>query len=123
MEAEIPRIDDAGRERFGLDIGETVDGPLKASPSMVRREDGPTTLQVAAALQQATVSIPEIHWREEPGTDRRPSLLVELAQNEHPLACRAAVLARKRVVKGNSGYKRVKLGGRPSLQTHIKPQQ
>src|SRR3546814_8609027 len=67
MEAEIPRIDDAGRARFGLDIGETVDGPLKASLSMVRHEDGPTTLQVAADLQQATVSIPEIHWRKEPG--------------------------------------------------------
>ncbi|HEY9567181.1 MAG TPA: DUF3971 domain-containing protein, partial [Thalassobaculum sp.] len=92
MEAEIPRIDDAGRERFGLDIGETVDGPLKASLSMVRREDGPTTLQVAADLQQATVSIPEIHWRKEPGTDGSLSLLVELDENDQPLAYRDVVL-------------------------------
>src|SRR3546814_4448965 len=46
VEAEIPRIDDAERARFGLDIDEVVEGPLKASVSMVRRDEGVTTLRV-----------------------------------------------------------------------------
>src|SRR3546814_15261518 len=92
VEAEIPRIDDAERARFGLDIDEVVEGPLKASVSMVRRDEGVTTLRVAADLQQATVALPEIHWRKEPGTEGSPSLLVELgARSEEPRAGKGGV--------------------------------
>src|SRR3546814_19821887 len=59
---------------------------------MVRRDEGVTTLRVAADLQQATVALPEIHWRKEPGTEGSLSLLVELGDDDRPLAYRAVVL-------------------------------
>jgi hypothetical protein len=91
MEAEILRIDDAGRARFGLDIGDAVEGPLKASVSMVRRNDGRATLQVSADLREAVIALPEVHWRKERGTDGSLSLAVELDDNG-PLAYRDIVL-------------------------------
>ncbi len=91
MEAEIPRIDNDARARFGIDVGEAVDGPLEASVSMVRRDSGLMTLQVAADLQQAKVALPEIHWHKPVGTEGSLSLTVEL-DDSGPLAYRDIVL-------------------------------
>jgi hypothetical protein len=91
MEAEIPRIDDAERTRFGLDIGDAVEGPLKASISMVRRDNGLTSLRVSADLRQARMSLPEIHWGKDAGTEGSLSLTAEL-DDTGPLAYRDIVL-------------------------------
>ncbi|GAB4373044.1 MAG: AsmA-like C-terminal domain-containing protein [Kiloniellaceae bacterium] len=91
MEAEIPRIDDAERARFGLDIGEAVQGPMKASVSMVQLPSGLATLRVSTDLAQTTVSLPEIHWRKEVGTEGSLSLTIEL-DGEGPLAYRDIVM-------------------------------
>src|SRR3546814_16944033 len=70
---------------------------------MVRRDEGVTTLRVAADLQQATVALPEIHWRKEPGTEGSLSLLVELGADDRPLAYRDVVLqAGDLVARGNA---------------------
>ncbi|MPZ10164.1 MAG: hypothetical protein GEU89_08095 [Kiloniellaceae bacterium] len=108
MEAEIPRIDDAGRARFGLDIGDAVEGPLKASVSMIRRDGGLTSLQVSADLLEATVALPEVHWSKPPGTAGSLSLTVEL-DDSGPLAYRDIVLqagdlvARGQATPGDDG--------------------
>ena len=91
MEAEIPRIVDAERARFGLDIGDAVRGPMKASISMVQRDNGLATLQVSADLEQASVALPEIHWRKEPGTEGSLSLTIDM-DDAGPLAFRDIVL-------------------------------
>jgi hypothetical protein len=91
VEAEIPRIDDAERARFGLDIGDVVQGPLKASISMVQRPNGLATLQASADLQETTISLPEIHWRKEAGTEGSLSMVIEL-DGAGPLAFRDIVL-------------------------------
>ncbi|MGF1627538.1 MAG: AsmA-like C-terminal domain-containing protein [Alphaproteobacteria bacterium] len=91
MEAEIPRIDDAGRARFGLDIGAAVEGPLRASVSMIARDNGLMTLQVSTDLREATVSLPEVHWRKPPGTEGSLSLVIEM-DDAGPLAYRDIVL-------------------------------
>ncbi|MEQ9609747.1 MAG: AsmA-like C-terminal domain-containing protein [Kiloniellaceae bacterium] len=91
MEAEIPRIDDAERARFGLDIGDALQGPMKASVSMVQVPSGLTTLKVNADLAQTTVSLPEMHWRKEAGTQGSLSLTVEL-DDAGPLAYRDIVM-------------------------------
>jgi len=91
MEAEIHRIDDAERARFGLDIGDAVVGPMKASVSMVRLDNGLATLQVSADLRDATIALPEVHWRKEPATEGSLSLTVELDDNG-PLVYRDIVL-------------------------------
>src|SRR3546814_17121859 len=70
---------------------------------MVRRDEGVTTLRVAADLQQATVALPEIHWRKEPGTEGSLSLLVELGADDRPLAFRDVVLQAGHLVgRGNA---------------------
>lgn len=102
VEAEIPRIDDAQRARFGLDIGDVVQGPLKASISMVQRPNGLATLQASADLQEATIALPEIHWRKEVGTEGSLSMVIEL-DGEGPLAFRDIVLqAGDLVARGNA---------------------
>jgi hypothetical protein len=102
VEAEIPRIDDAGRARFGLDIGDVVQGPLKASISMVQRPNGLATLQASADLQEATIALPEIHWRKEVGTEGSLSMVIEL-DSAGPLAFRDIVLqAGDLVVRGKA---------------------
>lgn len=91
MEAEIPRIDDAERARFGLDIGEAVQGPMKASVSMVQLPSGLATLKVNTDLVQTTISLPEVHWRKEAGTEGSLSLTIEM-DGEGPLAYRDIVM-------------------------------
>jgi len=102
MEAEIPRITDAERARFGLDIGEVVQGPLKASVSMTQKPNGLATLRVAADLMNATVAVPEIHWRKEVGTEGSLNMVVEL-DDSGPLAFNDIVLqAGDLVARGNA---------------------
>lgn len=91
MEAEIHRIDDAGRARFGLDIGDAVVGPMAASVSMIRRDNGLMTLQVAADLTETTIALPEVHWEKAPGTEGSLGLTAEL-DDSGPLAYRDIVL-------------------------------
>ncbi|HMA16317.1 MAG: AsmA-like C-terminal region-containing protein, partial [Bacteroidota bacterium] len=90
-EAEIHRIDDEGRARFGLDIGDAVAGPMTASVSMIRRDNGLITLQVAADLLETTIALPEVHWEKAPGTEGSLSLTAEL-DDDGPLAYRDIVL-------------------------------
>ncbi|MEO3430738.1 AsmA-like C-terminal domain-containing protein [Pelagibius sp. CAU 1746] len=91
LEAEIPRSSDEERARFGLDIGEAVRGPLAAKVSMISRDDGLSTLQISADLKEASISLPEIHWRKEPGIDGSLGLTVEM-DSGGPLAYRDIVL-------------------------------
>jgi hypothetical protein len=91
MEAEIPRTTDAERARFGLDIGDAVQGPLSATVSMISRDDGLSFLQVSTDLKEATVSLPEIHWRKEAGTEGSLGLTIEM-DAAGPLAYRDIVL-------------------------------
>jgi len=91
MEAEIPRIDDAQRARFDLNVGDAIQGPMKASISMVQRPNGLATLNVSTGLTQATVSVPEIHWRKEAGTEGSLSLTIDL-DDDGPLAYRDIVI-------------------------------
>lgn len=112
VEAEIPRIDDAERARFGLDIGDVVLGPLKASISMVQRPNGLATLQASADLQEATISLPEIHWRKEAGTEGSLNMVIEL-DSAGPLAFRDIVLQAGDLVargKATPGVNREGLG-------------
>ena len=127
MEAEIPRSSDAERARFGLDIGDAVQGPLAATVSMVSRDNGLSTLRVSADLKEATMSLPEIHWQKEPGTDGSLSLTIEL-DSSGPLAYRDIVLQAGDLIargKATPGRDRAGLGaielervafGRSSLQ-------
>src|SRR3546814_1139148 len=70
---------------------------------MGRGDEGVTTRRVAADLQQATVALPEIHWRKGPGTEGSLSLLVELGADDRPLAYRDVVLqAGDLVARGNA---------------------
>src|SRR3546814_998718 len=70
---------------------------------MCRGDEGVTTLRVAADLQQATVALPEIHGRKEPGTEGSLSLLVELGADDRPLAYRDVVLlAGDLMARGNA---------------------
>jgi len=91
LEAEIPRTLDEDRARFGLDIGDAVRGPLASSVSMVARNNGLTTLEVSTDLKEATMSLPEIHWQKEAGTDGSLSMTIEL-DDAGPLAYRDIVL-------------------------------
>jgi hypothetical protein len=91
MEAEIPRIDDAERARFDLNIGDAIQGPMKASVSMVQRPNGLATLNVSTDLTQTMVSVPEIHWRKEAGTEGSLSLTIDL-DDDGPLAYRDIVM-------------------------------
>ena len=108
MEAEIPRSNDAQRARFGLDIGDMVRGPLASTVSMVTRDNGLSTLQVSTDLKDATMSLPEIHWRKDPGTDGSLSLTIQL-DSSGPLAYEDIVLqagdlvARGRATPGRDG--------------------
>ena len=78
MEAEIPRSVDAERARFGLDIGDAVQGPLAATVSMITRDDGLSTLQVSADLRDATISLPELQWQKDVGTEGSLSLTIDI---------------------------------------------
>ncbi|WP_193368336.1 YhdP family protein [Pelagibius marinus] len=91
LEAEIPRSSDEERARFGLDIGDTVQGPLASTVSMISRDNGLSTLKVSTDLKDATISLPELHWRKEAGTSGSLSLTVEMDASG-PLAYRDIVL-------------------------------
>lgn len=91
IDAQIHRIDDAGRARFSLNIGDAVEGPLSASVSFVGRDDAPDVLTASADLREATIALPEVHWRKEAGTPGSLSLTIELGE-EGPLAYRDIVL-------------------------------
>jgi hypothetical protein len=91
MEAEIPRIDDDQRARFGLDIGDAVQGPVAAKVSMVSRDNGLSSLQVSTDLKLATIALPQIHWQKEPGTEGSLSLNIDM-DGTGPLAYRDIVL-------------------------------
>lgn len=91
LEAEIPRILDEERKRFGLDIGDAVVGPLSANVSVVSAVDGLWTLEVAADLSDTAMALPEISWSKDPGVEA--SLRLEVPVDDRgPVAFRNVVL-------------------------------
>ncbi len=112
MEAEILRSLDEERARFGLDIGDVVVGPLAATVSMISRDEGPTTLRVATDLKEATISLPEIHWSKQVGTEGSLSLTIDL-DDRGPIAYRDIVLQAGDLIargKATPGPERIGLG-------------
>jgi len=91
VEADIPRVVDEERALFGLDVGDVIQGPMKSTVSMVARDNGLTTLQVTTDLREATISLPEIHWQKEAGTEGTLRATIEL-DPDGPLAYRDIVL-------------------------------
>ncbi|WP_420347280.1 AsmA-like C-terminal region-containing protein [Pelagibius sp.] len=91
LEAEIPRIVDEERARFGLDIGDIVVGPLSANVSMISAIEGLWTLEVAADLSETTMELEEISWNKDAGVEA--SLRLEVAlDNQGPVAFNNVVL-------------------------------
>ena len=91
LTAVIPEVDDAGRARFGLDIGDVISGPLQAKVTMVSLDKGPTTLQVAADLSRALIDVPEIHWRKVQDTPASLRITIDMDE-QGPLAYRDIIL-------------------------------
>ncbi|HIC80935.1 MAG TPA: DUF3971 domain-containing protein, partial [Kiloniellaceae bacterium] len=91
LEAEIARIDDEERKRFGLDIGDAVVGPMSANVSVVSAVEGLWTLEVAADLSDTTMALSEISWRKDPGVEA--SLRLEIPVDDRgPVAFHNVVL-------------------------------
>ncbi|WP_167223756.1 DUF3971 domain-containing protein [Pelagibius litoralis] len=91
LEADIPSLDDAGRERIGLDFDGFLKGPVAAKVSMVGLDGGFSTLQVAADLQRAELTVSDIHWAKEAGTEGSLRVAVDLDSNG-PVAYRDITL-------------------------------
>lgn len=91
LEADIPSVDDAGRARFGLDIGDMLTGPVAAQVSMVGLDGGFSTLQVAADLSRAELAVPDIHWEKPVGTEGSLRMAVDL-DSGGPVAYRDIIL-------------------------------
>jgi AsmA-like C-terminal region/Protein of unknown function len=60
-------FDDAARQRFGVDPGKTLDGPITAELSYVKWTKGDPTLYAKLKLDDATVAIPFLRWSKPPG--------------------------------------------------------
>lgn len=91
IDAEIAGVDDAGRARFGLDIGEVVSGPIAAKISYVSRDGAFSTLDVASDLKQALIDLPEIHWKKEAGTEGSLRMTIDM-DDDGPMAYRDIIL-------------------------------
>ncbi|MEE2969627.1 MAG: AsmA-like C-terminal domain-containing protein [Pseudomonadota bacterium] len=60
-------LDDAARERFGVDPGDLLNGPLFADLSYVERADKAEKLYVKLKLDDSTISLPFLKWSKRPG--------------------------------------------------------
>ncbi|NQU69428.1 MAG: AsmA-like C-terminal domain-containing protein [Rhodospirillales bacterium] len=60
-------LDDAARERFGVDPGKSLEGPVFADLSYVERTGKAPTLYAKLKLDDATISIPFLKWSKRSG--------------------------------------------------------
>ncbi len=60
-------LDDAARERFGVDPGKSLEGPVFADLSYVERAGKAPTLYAKLKLDDATISIPFLKWSKRSG--------------------------------------------------------
>lgn len=72
-------LDDAARERFGIDPGHLVDGPVGTALSYVERAIGPNILVARLGLDQATLTLPGFGWSKPGGRPATAALEVAIA--------------------------------------------
>jgi len=71
-------LDNAGRAEIGLDFAPNLSGPVSASIIAQERRDGTGIINIAANLQEAHLSLPELRWGKLPGVPGEARLSLSL---------------------------------------------
>lgn len=66
VKLDFPSVNTAGRRDLGLDLTPFVEGPVSVSTLTSVKHDGSGTLDVAANLIRAHLSLPFLHWEKAP---------------------------------------------------------
>jgi hypothetical protein len=74
-------LDTAARRAFGLELGSYIDGPVVTDVSFTEQRGRRSDLALDLVLTGATLNLPELEWRKEPGTQGTAQLKMTL-QNE-----------------------------------------
>ncbi len=78
LKLEFPKIDGAGRLALGLDFAPFVEGPVSAAMVAGIKHDGQGSVNVAANLTRAHVSLPFLHWDKPPDVDGQMRLTMAI---------------------------------------------
>jgi hypothetical protein len=62
IKAKIARLDEAARERFGLDLSDYLQGPVAANVFMTLRDDGGGNVKIAANFADARLALDPLGW-------------------------------------------------------------
>lgn len=79
LAAEIPTLDEVGRNTFGIDLAPYLTGPVSTSIRMLTDHAGASTLSAAVNLQSATMAIAPLRWQKPPGQAGEAFLTLRLA--------------------------------------------
>lgn len=79
LAAQIPKLDEAGRKRFGIDLAPYLDGPVSASIRMQTDHAGTSTLTTAVNLESATLAVAPLNWEKPVGESGEAYLTLRLA--------------------------------------------
>ncbi len=79
LAAQIPKLDEAGRKRFGIDLAPYLTGPVSASIRMLTDQAGTSTLTTAVNLASATLAVAPLNWEKRAGEAGEAYLTLSLA--------------------------------------------
>jgi len=79
LAAQIPKLDEAGRKRFGIDLAPYLEGPVSASIRMQTDHAGTSTLTTAVNLESATLAVAPLNWEKPVGESGEAYLTLRLA--------------------------------------------
>jgi len=82
LTAQIPRLDGAGRERFGIDLAPYLEGPVSASIRMQTDHAGTSTLTTAVNLESASLAVAPLNWAKPKGEPGEAYLTLRLAAGQ-----------------------------------------
>ena len=75
-------LDTAARRAFGLDFAPYVDGPVAVDVTVAEQRGKRSDISLDLGLEKATLLVPELEWRKEPGTSGTAQLKMTV-QNDH----------------------------------------
>ncbi len=79
LAAQIPKLDETGRKRFGIDLAPYLLGPVSASIRMQTDHAGTSTLTTAVNLESASLAVAPLSWEKPVGESGEAYLTLRLA--------------------------------------------
>jgi hypothetical protein len=97
-------LDTAARRALGLDCAPYVDGPVAVDVVLTEQRGRRSDVSLDLGLDGATLNVPELEWRKEPGTTGTAQLKMTLQQDRLSEISAVRVAAGDLIAEGRASF-------------------